>query len=96
MKFDENTLKEIEEFAGLLFLPEQIAIVIGCPEDEFMAEFKDKSSQVYLAYQRGSLLYEAKVRKSIFDLAKDGSSTSQNEYMKLKNKRDTMLFKKQS
>lgn len=96
MTFDEPVLKEIEDFAGLCFLPEQIAIIIGCPEEKFMAEFKNKSSQIYLAYQRGSLLYEAKVRKSIFDLAKGGSSTSQNEYMKMKNTRDTTLFKKQS
>lgn len=95
MTFDEKILNEIEEFAGLCFLPEQIAIIIGCPEHEFTNAFKNKSSVVYLAYQRGSLLYEAKVRKSIYDLAKGGSSTSQNEYMKLKNTRDTTLFKKQ-
>jgi hypothetical protein len=94
MTFDENTLKEIEEFAGLCFLPEQIATIIGCPEHEFISEYKNKSSEVYLAYQRGSLLYEAKVRKSIYDLAKGGSSTSQNEYMKLKHTRDSTLFKK--
>lgn len=96
MTFDEDILKEIEEFAGLCFLPEQIAIIVGCPEETFMAEFKKKSSEVHLAFQRGSLLYEAKVRKSIYDLAKGGSSTSQNEYMKLKTNRDTTLFKKHS
>jgi hypothetical protein len=61
-------VKEIEELASLFFSSEEIREITGLnPEDP---QFKK-------AYRRGSLKSEAEIRKSIIQLAKDGSSPAQ-------------------
>ncbi len=94
LTFDEDILKEVQELAGLCFDLEQVAMIVGADPSAFIKTYNEKST-LYYAYQRGALIYEAKVRKSIFELAKGGSSTSQSEYMKLKDKRDNKLLKRQ-
>jgi hypothetical protein len=94
LNLSEEELKQVEEFAGLCFTPEQIAVILEKDEDDFLAEFKRKSSVIRKAYNKGALIKEAEVRKSIFELAKSGSSSAQQDYIKLMNKRDTEIMKK--
>lgn len=64
----EELVKEIEELAGLFFSPEEVELITGCNGE-------DPSFQK--AYKRGCLKSEAELRKSIIQLAKDGSSPAQ-------------------
>ena len=93
MTFNEAELVQIEQLAGLCFLPHQIAVILQVPVTDFIIIFNDKDSNVYLSYMKGSLEYESNVRKSIYDLAKGGSGPSQAEYLKLRRERDMHNFK---
>lgn len=64
----EEKLKEIEELAGLFFTIEEI---------EEITDARNESKEWQKAYRKGSLLEEAKLRKSIISLAHDGSSPAQ-------------------
>lgn len=91
--FDQNDFTEIEKMAGLCFTPEQIAIVLQVDPDDFRLLYNDHKSDVYLHYQRGSLMHETEVRNSIFQLAKGGSSTAQQQYIGLMRSRDNLIYK---
>ena len=77
----DNTLKQIEEMACLQFLPAQIATIIGIDPEEFGDECELQQSPRYHAYIRGQLKAEAEVRKSIFDMAKHGSTPAQKQML---------------
>lgn len=64
----EELVKEIEELAGLFFSPEEVELITGCNVDD---------PAFIKAYKRGSLKSEAELRRSIIQLAKDGSSPAQ-------------------
>jgi hypothetical protein len=91
--FSQEEIAEIEKMAGLCFTPEQIAIVLQVDAEEFRAEYNNTNSQVYLHYQRGSLIHECEVRNSIYQLAKGGSSTAQQQYLALMKERNSQIFK---
>jgi len=91
--FSSEEILEIEKMAGLCFTPAQIAIVLQVNPDEFRQAYNDKTSEVYLHFQRGALMHETEVRNSIFQLAKGGSSTAQQQYISLMKNRDNEIFK---
>lgn len=91
--FSQEEIAEIEKMAGLCFTPEQIAIVLEIDPEQFRALYNDKSSEVYLHYQRGALMHESEVRNSIYQLAKGGSSTAQQQYISLLKDRNNQIFK---
>lgn len=93
--FDTEELNEIEKMAGLCFTPEQISIVLQVNTDEFCRMYNDKTSIVFLTYQRGALIHETEVRNSIYNLAKGGSSTAQQQYLALMKNRDLSIIKTQ-
>jgi hypothetical protein len=64
----EEQIKEVEALAELFFSPEEIQLISGVQAED--PDFKK-------AYQRGNLKSEAEIRKSIIQLAKDGSSPAQ-------------------
>ena len=73
--------EEITELAMLQFTKEQICTILD------VSEIDDQ------AYQRGLLLAEAEVRKSILTMAKQGSSPAQKEYLQLiKNRQENESF----
>lgn len=78
---DDNQIKEVEELAGLFFSIDEVAFIMGVNSQD--QTFKK-------AYDRGSLKSEAEIRKSIIQLAKDGSSPAQAMAWKMVeiNKRD--------
>ncbi|NCB43565.1 MAG: hypothetical protein EOM59_13245 [Clostridia bacterium] len=91
--FNTDEIAEIEKMAGLCFTPEQIAIVLQVDATEFRKEYNKDLSEVYLHYQRGALMHETEVRNSVYQLAKGGSSTAQQQYMSLLKDRNNHLFK---
>ena len=78
MNLNEEQLKEIEEYAGLMFTIKEIAIIMNLSYSDLKEEVKNENGNVYLSFKKGRLLIEAKIRKSIFDLAEDGSSPAQS------------------
>lgn len=93
LQLTEEQLKNIEEFAGVCFTPEEIAIIIGIDWETVKKEFKNKKSEIYLRYKKGELMSMFAVRKSIYELAKGGSSASQSEFLKLRKDVDSFFIK---
>lgn len=86
--YKEEQLKEIEHLAGLCFTIRQIATILNVNADELAEEYSNTESDVRTHYNRGSLIAESQIRKSIFDLAKSGSAASQQQYLALMKQRD--------
>ena len=81
-KIDEDLLAELEQYAGLMFTKKEIAAILGYSLSEF-EELLDSDDQALKRFQRGRLKKDAEVRKSIFDLAANGSSPAQSFAWKL-------------
>ncbi len=79
--------------AGCCFTPEEIAIAIEVDYDIIKREYKNRNSQFFKTYKKGALLNMLEVRKSIFELAKGGSSASQTEYLRLRKECDITINK---
>lgn len=79
----DSQLTEIERLAGLFMKPSDIAIILGIPEAEFRDALSDKKSMCFNRYQKGKLLSEAELRKSVITMAKQGSSPAQSLASKL-------------
>lgn len=84
MEFTEEDLQEIEEMAALLFSPEDIAQVIGIPQNEIVECLINPEHPVSMAFSKGSLQTEVELRRSILKLAKQGSSPAQTLSIKLR------------
>lgn len=75
---DENKgiAEQIEEYAQLQFTDEQLAVIFQISESELVKTYRDN-------IDRGRLLAEAEVRKSILQMAKQGSTPAQKQLMEL-------------
>lgn len=76
---EDDIRMRIEELAQLQFTDYEIATILRCPVEEL----RDRWA---VAVDRGRLLAEAEVRKSILTMAKQGSSPAQKQILEL-NKR---------
>lgn len=83
MDLSEKQLTEIEEWARALYSPREIAIILHLDPDALREEIEDERSEAYQRFHRGRLISEGVIRKSIFDLAENGSSTAQGLALKL-------------
>lgn len=72
----EEYCKEIEELGSLFFTADEIVIIMQLPVDVF---YGDRLSEpdFDIPYKRGRLKKEAELRKSIINLAVNGSSPAQ-------------------
>ena len=70
----KEQISEIETFASLFFTDAEIMIIVGI--EDIDQTFKN-------SVKRGRLLGEAKIRKSIFDMAESGSGPAQTMAMKI-------------
>jgi hypothetical protein len=77
MELNSDQLKEIEELAGLMFLPDKICLVMDIDVKHI------NTHHFKLAFEKGRLKQEALVRKSIFEHAKNGSSPAQAMAVKM-------------
>lgn len=82
MRYTDAELKQIEEFAGINYSPEQIAVVLQIDNEAFLFDFTNPDSPAFEAYQRGSLLANAAIRQNIVSSAKS-SVTGAQEYKKM-------------
>lgn len=76
-------LAQVEELAGLLFTPDEIAIVIEAPIDKFNALVKLEGHAVRNAYMKGRLITQAEFRKGVLRLSNLGSSPAQTLMQKI-------------
>jgi hypothetical protein len=72
-------LKEIEALAGAFFEPSRIARVLELDFEDFQAELMNPESEVFKAYYKGFDQAEFEHRKSIIQLAKQGSPQAQEQ-----------------
>lgn len=82
-QISDSDLQEIEAMAGLLVGPEEIALCMGIPKDEFIQAVGDQDNPISKAFYRGSMATEFKLRKNVFKLANQGSSPAQSLAMKM-------------
>lgn len=80
----DNLPQEVEYYASLMFTRREIAVILEIDEKAFIRELaEERESPLSRAFLRGRLKKEAEVRKSIFDLARNGSSPAQASAVKL-------------
>ncbi len=82
-EMNEQLLAQVEEMASLMLAKEDIAIILDIPRDDFLHRLLDQDGDTYKRFQTGRMKTIAQVRKSIFELASNGSSPAQTEAMKL-------------
>jgi predicted DNA-binding protein (UPF0278 family) len=74
---EENKIVEqIEELAQLQFTDEELAKIMQVPVKDFIKKYRN-------SIDRGRLLAEAEVRRAILQLAKQGSTPAQKQFMEL-------------
>jgi hypothetical protein len=78
-----NFLSEIEHYASLMFTRNEIATILEVDTREFKILLKNEDDQPFKSFQKGRLKKEAMIRKSIFELAENGSSPAQSFAIKL-------------
>ena len=91
-ELSEDLLLEIQEMASLFFAPETIAQVIGMEKDRFVELLSDASHPAAQAFNKGSIMSEVELRRSVIKLAKQGSSPAQTLSMKLRDELVTQLI----
>ena len=77
----KKQLDDVEEYAELQFLPDEIADLAGID-----AELFDTDKAVRKAFDIGRLKAEAVVRNALLTLAKQGSSPAQKQFLELADK----------
>lgn len=88
LKLSDEQIQGIHDYASLLFLPREIAWLIGLSTGQQMAfiDYCLTSEHPYAeAYQKGRLQTEAEIRKTIIDNAIAGSKDAQNLALKYLN-----------
>lgn len=77
----EDDLKQLEANARLMFSIAEIALIIMIPCDELKRRIDDAASPEHAFFHKGRLEAEAKIRQSIYDLAMNGSSPAQTQFL---------------
>jgi len=91
MHLTKQQIKDIEELAELFYSPADIAVNIGVDEDEFSILIKAKEGEGYIAYKKGWLTGDMKLRKSIVKSAENGSTPSQQMLREMQQKTEMYL-----
>ena len=80
--YSEETLQQIEEYAGLFYELDKIAIIMELEHSTLKDSFESEGI-IYKRYMKGFLIAECAIRKSIIEHAKSGSSPAQQMALKL-------------
>jgi len=75
--YSNEQLSEITSLAEVFFTPKEIAMILEVDPQEFIDICNDAGTEVGKAFNKGKLMSEFKVRKSIVQLANSGSSPAQ-------------------
>ena len=81
----EEQIDEIVNMAELFFKPEDIAINIGIPIEEFKIAIATEEGEIFRAFKRGWLKGEIPLRKAIAQASMNGSNPAQVKMLELKN-----------
>lgn len=71
--YSEEIIKIVEEYAGYLMRPEEIAILTGIDRSVMLNHIRDESHEVSKAYYRGKTKTMLAIRKQEVELAIVGS-----------------------
>jgi hypothetical protein len=80
---DPEQLKLIEEYAGLFFTPDEIALLIDFSPDELKKQLRKTDTDVYRAYMKGKLNTMMNIRRHQITLARNGSPKAEEYVEKL-------------
>lgn len=80
---EKTELKEIENFAKVRIPKNEIAIILN---------FEKWDNNKNKAFQKGRLIGNAEIRKSIFEMARNGSSPAQKQFLELISQEDSDLM----
>jgi hypothetical protein len=83
MNLTPDKINEISVLAELFFTPAEIALIIEVSPEEFCQQFLHPG-KITTAYNKGRLLGESKIRKSIKELAENGSAPAQQLLLKIR------------
>lgn len=73
MKYSQEELKKIEEWAQIYLPITDMAVILDVPADVLREDIRDRSSDVYKAYNRGKVLSKVRLRTQEMQLAQVGS-----------------------
>lgn len=79
----EADLITLEEQASLMFTVKELAVILKCNYFMLRRLIKTVGSPESERFNRGRLIAEAQIRKSIFELAQNGSSPAQSQFLDL-------------
>ena len=83
IELTDDLLAQLEEMSSLMLNKNDIATLLELDPDEFSNVLDDKSGEAWKRFQTGRMKTITQVRKSIFELAANGSSPAQTEAMKI-------------
>ena len=83
INLNDEKLIELEQLGSVATSYEDCAIILELPIEQFKISMKDVFSIPAKTYQRGFLKAEFEIKKSIFNMAKNGSGPAQQLAMKL-------------
>lgn len=95
MKLTEEELEQVEILAGCGYIPEKIAIYLGCPKKLFLEAWVDKSSAIRYHYERGLLLVDAEAGRKLAENAMSGNITAHQQLEKIREAQRLEVLKKQ-
>ena len=73
----EEKLKLVEESAAAFLSPQEIAVIVDIPEEEFISLLKQKDSDVAKAYTRGKINKKKQLRERVIQMAEYGSNSAE-------------------
>ena len=83
IELTDDLLAQLEEMSSLMLNKNDIATLLELDPDEFVNILEDKAGEAWKRFQTGRMKTITQVRKSIFELAANGSSPAQTEAMKI-------------
>lgn len=78
-----ENLEQLQASAALMFSVKELAVIIEIDFKKLHALVTNPVTPEYAAFNRGRLEAEAKIRKAIFELANNGSSPAQTQFLDL-------------
>lgn len=80
---NDAELEQLQANASLMFTIKEIAIILQVDPAQLKYQVTTENTPEFASFQRGRLEAEGKIRKSIYDLALNGSSPAQSQFLQL-------------
>lgn len=71
--FSKQQLEQIKEYAGYLFSPKEIAVLLEVDPNRFLQVIRQSSHPASMAYNKGKMETVLAIRKQEIELARVGS-----------------------